>query len=202
MTGGADGIFLSGPSSVPMAGLHMLAPLDLKDLPKRYAGFSTCFRREAGSYGKDVKGIFRVHQFDKLEMYSYTEPDKSWAEHEFLLAIEEEILQELELAYQVVNICTGDLGVAAAKKYDCEVWFPAQKRYRELTSCSNTTDFQARRGGIKYHSGDKTDYVHTLNGTAMASARTLAAILENYQTKDGKIKVPKVLTPYVGREFV
>lgn len=193
-----DDLYLIGTSEVPLAGLHMFAPLDVQQLPKRYIGFSTCFRREAGSYGKDVAGIFRVHQFDKMEMYSSVHPDKSWEEHEFLLSIEEEILGELKLPYQVVNICSGDLGVAAAKKYDLEVWIPSQERYRELTSCSNTTDFQARRGGMRYKDGATTNYVHTLNGTAMASTRTLIAILENYQTKEGGVNIPTVLQGYMG----
>src|SRR5690606_31635221 len=182
-------------------GLHMQEPLDEPVLPKRYVGFSSCFRREAGSYGKDTKGIFRVHQFDKVEMYSYCVPEKSWEEHEYLLSVEEEILQELGLHYQVVNIGSGDLGAPAAKKYDCEVWLPSQQRYRELTSCSNTTDFQTRRGNIKYRKSDgKLEYLHTLNGTAMASTRTLIAIIENYQTKDGHVRVPDVLQPYVNKE--
>lgn len=194
-----DDLYLVGTSEVTLAGFHMQKPLDEENLPKRYVGFSTCFRREAGSYGKDVKGIFRVHQFDKVEMYSYAHPEKSWEEHEFLLSIEEEILQELGLHYQVINIGSGDLGAPAAKKYDCEVWIPSQSRYRELTSCSNTTDFQARRGGIKYRTSDgKLEYMHTLNGTAMASTRTLIAILENYQTKDGQVRVPEVLKSFMG----
>lgn len=195
-----DDLYLVGTSEVTLAGLHMQKPLQESELPKRYVGFSACFRREAGSYGQDVKGIFRVHQFDKVEMYSYTHPDKSWEEHEYLLSVEEEILQELGLHYQVVDIGSGDLGASAAKKYDCEVWLPGQNRYRELTSCSNTTDFQARRGGIKYKKaeGGGTDFVHTLNGTAMASTRTLIAILENYQTKDGAVIVPEVLRPFMG----
>lgn len=196
---GEDDLFLIGTSEVTLAGLHMNRPLDESELPKRYVGFSSCFRREAGSYGKDTKGIFRVHQFDKVEMYSYCHPEKSWEEHEFMLSIEEEILQELGLHYQVVNIGSGDLGAPAAKKYDCEVWLPSQERYRELTSCSNTTDFQARRGNIKYRdAGGDLNYLHTLNGTAMASTRTIIAILENHQTKDGKVKIPKVLQEYMG----
>ena len=194
-----DDLYLIGTSEVTLAGLHMQKPLDEAELPKRYVGFSACFRREAGSYGKDVKGIFRVHQFDKVEMYSYCHPDKSWEEHEYLRSIEEEILSELGLHYQIINIGSGDLGAPAAKKYDCEVWLPAQNRYRELTSCSNTTDFQSRRGGIKYRKADGSlEYVHTLNGTAMASTRTLIAILENNQTKDGKIIVPEVLRSFMG----
>ena len=193
-----DSLFLVGTSEVPLAGLHMFKPLTEEVLPKRYVGFSSCFRREAGSYGKDTKGILRVHQFDKLEMFSFCHPGKSWEEHEFLLSIEEEILTELGLPYQVVNICGGDLGAPAAKKYDCEVWIPTQKKYRELTSCSNCTDFQARRGGIRYKDDKGTHFLHTLNGTAMASTRTLIAIIENYQEEDGSVKIPKVLQAFMG----
>jgi len=193
-----DDLYLVGTSEVPMAGLHMFKPItDIDNLPKRYVGFSTCFRREAGSYGKDTKGILRVHQFDKLEMFSFCHPSQSSKEHEFLLSIEEKILSDLGLPYQVTNICGGDLGAPAAKKYDCEVWIPTQGKYRELTSCSNCTDFQARRGGIKYKDDTGTHLLHTLNGTAMASTRTLIAILENYQQKDGSVKVPKVLQSYM-----
>lgn len=192
-----DDLYLVGTAEVPLAGLHMFKPARADELPKRYVGFSSCFRREAGSYGKDTKGILRVHQFDKMEMFSFCHPDKSWQEHEFLLSIEEEILQALELPYQVVNLCGGDLGAPAAKKFDCEVWIPTQEKYRELTSCSNCTDFQARRGGIKYKDDKGTHLLHTLNGTAMASTRTLIAILENNQQKDGSVKIPKVLQSFM-----
>lgn len=194
---GEDDLYLIGTSEVTLAGLHMFEPVAADQLPRRYVGFSSCFRREAGSYGKDTKGILRVHQFDKLEMFSYCAPDKSWEEHDFLLSIEEEILQELGLPYQVINICGGDLGAPAAKKYDCEVWIPTQGKYRELTSCSNCTDYQARRGKIRMKTEKGTELVHTLNGTAMASTRTLIAILENYQQKDGSVKIPKVLQPFM-----
>ena len=193
-----DNLYLVGTSEVPMAGLHMFKAVNADKLPKRYVGFSSCFRREAGSYGKDTKGILRVHQFDKLEMFSFCHPDKSWEEHKFLLNIEEEILQELGLPYQVVNICGGDLGAPAAKKYDCEVWIPTQEKYRELTSCSNCTDFQARRGNIRYKDENGTHLLHTLNGTAMASTRTLIAIMENNQKEDGTVVIPKVLHPFMG----
>lgn len=193
-----DELYLVGTSEVPMAGLHMFKPISsIEELPKRYIGFSSCFRREAGSYGKDTKGILRVHQFDKLEMFSFCHPSQSWKEHEFLLSLEEGILSRLGLPYQVVNICGGDLGAPAAKKYDCEVWIPTQKKYRELTSCSNCTDFQARRGGIKYKDDKGMHLLHTLNGTAMASTRTLIAILENFQQKDGSVRVPKVLQSFM-----
>jgi seryl-tRNA synthetase len=191
-----DKLYLIGTSEVSLAGLHMGKPVT-GDLPKRYIGFSTNFRREAGSYGKDTKGILRVHQFDKMEMFSFCHPDKSWEEHDYLLSIEEEILTELGLPYQVVNICGGDLGAPAAKKYDCEVWIPTQKKYRELTSCSNCTDFQSRRGGIRFKDDSGTHLMHTLNGTAMASTRTLIAIMENFQQADGSVKIPEVLHDYL-----
>jgi seryl-tRNA synthetase len=196
-----DDLYLVGTSEVPLAGLHMFKPVtDIENLPKRYVGFSSCFRREAGSYGKDTKGILRVHQFDKLEMFSFCHPSQSWKEHELLLSIEEKILQELGLPYQVVNICGGDLGAPAAKKYDCEVWIPTQKKYRELTSCSNCTDFQARRAAIRFRreGGKKPELVHTLNGSGLAVGRTFLAILENYQQADGSVLIPEVLKPYMG----
>lgn len=192
-----DDLYLVGTSEVPLAGLHMGKPIPEDQLPKRYIGYSSCFRREAGSYGKDTKGILRVHQFEKMEMFSFCHPEKSWEEHDLLLSLEEEILQDLELPYQVVNICGGDLGAPAAKKYDCEVWIPTQEKYRELTSTSNCTDFQARRGGIRYKGEKGNEYLHTLNGTAMASTRTLIAILENYQNADGSVTIPQVLHPYL-----
>ncbi len=198
-----DNLYLAGTSEVPLTGLHRVNKLVESDLPKFYFGYSTCYRREAGSYGKDTKGIFRVHQFNKLEMYCFAHPDKSWEIHEQLLAIEEEILSDLELHYQVINIGSGDLGAPAAKKYDCEVWIPSQNKFRELTSCSNCTDYQARRMNIKYKTSDgKQAFAHTLNGTAMASTRTLIAIIENYQTSDGHFNVPKVLKPYYGKEKI
>jgi seryl-tRNA synthetase len=189
--------YLVGTSEVSLAALHDGEILDEQSLPLRYAGFSTCFRKEAGSYGRDTRGIFRVHQFDKVEMFSFCHPERSWDEHESLLAIEEEIIQDLGLAYRVVNIPAGDLGAPAAKKYDIEVWFPGQKRYRELTSCSNCTDFQARRLMIRFRQGKKTRLVHTLNGTAVAIGRTLIAIMENFQQSDGTIAVPEVLEPFM-----
>jgi len=196
---GEDNLFLVGTSEVPLTMLHATEILDSKELPKKYCGFSSCFRREAGSYGKDTAGIFRVHQFDKVEMYIFCKPEESEEQHEIIRETEEEIMQELGFHYQVVNICSGDLGYPAAKKYDIEVWIPSQKKYRELTSCSNCTDFQARRSKIKYKTADgKNEYLHTLNGTAMASARTIVAIMENYQQKDGSILVPEVLKPFMG----
>ncbi|MBN1258350.1 serine--tRNA ligase [Candidatus Peregrinibacteria bacterium] len=192
-----DDLYLVGTSEVPLAGLHMFSSVAEEKLPRRYIGFSGCFRREAGSYGKDTKGILRVHQFDKMEMFSFCHPEKSWEEHDFLLSIEEENLQDLGIPYQVVNICGGDLGAPAAKKYDCEAWIPTQGKYRELTSCSNCTDFQARRGNIKYKGEKGAQILHTLNGTAMASTRTIIAILENFQQEDGSVKIPEVLHPYL-----
>jgi seryl-tRNA synthetase len=173
--------------------------LDGGGLPLRYAGFSTCFRREAGTYGKDTRGIFRVHQFDKVEMFSFVHPDASWEEHEFLVEREEEIVRGLEIPYRVVNVCTGDLGDPAAKKYDIEAWMPGQGRYREITSCSNTTDFQARRLRVRFKdpSGDNR-LVHTLNGTAVAVGRTLIALLENHQQEDGSVRIPDALAAYTG----
>jgi seryl-tRNA synthetase len=188
-----DELFLAGTSEVPLASLHADEILSADELPRRYAGFSTCFRREAGAAGKDTQGIFRVHQFDKVEMFSFVDPDESQAEHERLLAIEERILQALEIPYRVVNIAVDDLGASAAKKYDLEAWLPGQERYRELTSCSNTTAFQARRLGIRMKAGRP---VHTLNGTAVAVGRTIIAIAENHQRDDGTVEVPDVLHPY------
>jgi seryl-tRNA synthetase len=193
-----DELFLVGTSEVALAGLHADEILDAADLPLRYSGFSTCFRREAGAAGRDTRGIFRVHQFDKVEMFSFVEPARSGEEHERLLAIQERILTELEIPYRVVNVAAGDLGAPAAKKYDCEAWIPSQERYRELTSCSNTTDFQARRLGCRYRAadGEAPQVVHTLNGTAVAVGRTIIALIENRQERDGGFTLPKTLHPY------
>ncbi len=190
-----DDLYLVGTSEVSLASFHRGEIVDA--LPIRYAGFSTCFRREAGAAGKDTRGIFRVHQFDKVEMFCFVEPDQSIDEHERLLAIEESILQELEIPYRVVAIAVNDLGASAAKKYDCEAWLPGQGRYRELTSCSNTTDFQARRLDIRYRPrGGRPTYVHTLNGTACAVGRTIIALLENGQRDDGSVGLPAALVDY------
>jgi seryl-tRNA synthetase len=193
-----DELFLTGTSEVALAGLHADQILDAAALPLRYCGFSTCFRREAGAAGRDTRGIFRVHQFDKVEMFSFVEPSQSAAEHERLLAIEERILAELELPYRVVSVPVGDLGAPAAKKYDCEAWIPSQGRYRELTSCSNTTDYQARRLGARYRpqEGAAPEPVHTLNGTAVAVGRTIIALIENRQERDGGFTLPKILHRY------
>ena len=193
-----DELYLVGTSEVPLAGLHRGDRLDLADLPLRYAGFSSCFRREAGTYGKDTKGIFRVHQFDKVEMFIWSDPAKSWEEHEMLLEIEREILDELQLPYRVINVAAGDLGNPAAKKYDCEVWLPSEGAYRELTSCSNYTDYSARRLGTRAKSESGSDYVHTLNGTACAVGRMLLFLMEHYQQADGSFAVPDVLQPFCG----
>ena len=188
-----DGLYLVGTSEVPLAGLHMGEVVD--GLPLRYAAYSSCFRREAGAAGRDTRGMFRVHQFEKVEMFVYTTPDESWDEHERLLAIEEEFVQAMGLPYRVVNTAAGDLSSAAAKRYDVEAWFPSQERYREITSCSNTTDFQARRLGIR-HRGDRgLEPVHTLNGTA-AVGRWVLAILENHQHEDGSVSVPETLVAF------
>jgi seryl-tRNA synthetase len=193
-----DGLYLVGTSEVSLAALHADQILDPGSLPLRYAGFSTCFRREAGAAGKDTHGIFRVHQFDKVEMFSFVEPDASREEHERLLAIEERILAELEIPYRVVDIPAGELGASAARKFDCEAWIPSQGRYRELTSCSNTTDFQARRLGCRYRpaEGESPLHVHTLNGTAAAVGRTLIALIENRQEERGAFSLPEVLHTY------
>src|SRR6476646_8631990 len=199
-----DELFLVGTSEVALAGLHADEILDAERLPLRYAGFSPCFRREAGAAGRDTRGIFRVHQFDKVEMFSFVEPAESPAEHERLLAIEERILSELEIPYRVVNVAVGDLGAPAAKKYDCEAWIPSQERYRELTSCSNTTDYQARRLGCRYRpaDGESPLTLHTLNGTAVAVGRTIIALIENRQDRDGNFTVPAVLHSYGAPERI
>jgi seryl-tRNA synthetase len=190
-----DELYLVGTSEVPLASLHGGEILAGGELPRRYAGFSPCFRREAGAAGKDTQGIFRVHQFDKVEMFSFVEPGESQAEHERLLSIEEDILQALGIPYRVVNIAVNDLGASAAKKYDLEAWLPGQARFRELTSCSNTTDFQARRLDIRFRpaEGEAVRHVHTLNGTAVAVGRTIIAIVENHQNDDGSVDIPPVL---------
>lgn len=195
-----DKLYLVGTAEQSIGPMHADEILEAKDLPRRYVGFSTCLRREAGTYGKDTKGIFRVHQFDKMEMFSFINPqpkaDKK--EHDYLLSLEEKLVKKLEIPYQITKMCTGDLGHPAARKYDLNCWFPAEERYRETHSVSTCTDFQARRLNIKYREKGKTGFVHTLNGTAIAIGRTLIAILENYQQKDGSVLVPKVLQKYTG----
>lgn len=194
-----DKLYLVGTSEQALAGLRMDEILDRKDLPLHYCGFSSCFRTEAGAHGRDTKGIFRVHQFDKVEMFIFCKPDESWREHEFLLQTAEEIYKGLEIPYRVMNVCTGEMGVVAAKKYDIEAWLPGQGKYREVVSCSNCTDYQARRLKIRCREnpGDPTEIVHTLNSTASAIGRTIVAILENYQNEDGSVDIPKALRPYI-----
>jgi seryl-tRNA synthetase len=192
-----DGLFLVGTSEVSLAAFHADEILDPGALPIRYAGYSTCFRREAGTYGKDTRGIFRVHQFDKVEMFVFARPEDSWEEHDRLVAIEEELVRGLELPYRLVNVCVGELGASAAKKIDLEVWLPGQGRYRELMSCSNTTDYQARRLGVRMRRPEGNVPVHTLNGTALAVPRTLIALLENHQRADGSVPLPAALRPYL-----
>ena len=191
-----DELYLTGTSEVALAGLHMGEILEADELPLRYAAFSTNFRREAGAAGRDTRGMFRVHQFNKVEMFAFMRPEDSWDEHERMLGIEESLVQELGLPYRVINVAAGDLGAPAAKKYDIEAWFPSQERYREITSCSNTTDFQARRLGIRYRTDGRLEYVHTLNGTAVTD-RAVLAILENFQGE-----VPEVLRAFGAPERV
>ena len=192
----ADGLFLTGTSEVALAAMHMTEILEGDELPIRYAGFSTCFRREAGAAGKDTRGMFRVHQFNKVEMFVFTRPEDAWAEHDRMVALEESLLQQLGLPHRVVNVAAGDLGAPAAKKIDIEAWFPAQERFREVTSCSNTTDYQARRLGIRVRGGSGLDTPHTLNGTVVTD-RALLSILENFQGE-----VPDVLRAYGAPERV
>ncbi|SDH85864.1 seryl-tRNA synthetase [Sinosporangium album] len=198
----ADDLYLVGTSEVPLAAYHADEILDRGALPYRYAGWSSCFRREAGSYGKDTRGIIRVHQFDKVEMFSYCRPEDAHEEHLRLLAWEKEMLSKVELPYRVIDIAGGDLGASAARKYDCEAWIPTQGRYREVTSTSNCTDFQARRLKVRYRDEDgKPQFVATLNGT-LATTRWIVAILENHQQADGSVVVPKALRPYVGLDVL
>lgn len=194
-----DELFLTGTSEVALAAMHSDEILATDKLPVRYAGFSPCFRREAGSYGKDTKGLIRVHQFDKIEQFSFAHPDDSWDEYAAIRTNQEKILQSLEIPYRVLVMCAGDLGSSAAKKVDNEAWLPGAKRYMEVTSATNATDFQARRLQIRFRSGsDSTRYVHTLNGTACAVGRTIVALLENHQRGDGSVSIPEALRPYTG----
>ena len=193
-----DDLYLVGTSEVPLAALHSNEILDASDLPIRYAGFSTCFRREAGTYGKDTTGIFRVHQFDKVEMFSFCDSENSEEEHSFILSVEEELLQALEIPYRVVDVCAGDLGASAAKKFDIEAWIPSQNTYREVTSCSNTTDYQARRLNIRSKDDGNTSILHTLNGTAIAVGRILIALIENNQKQDGLVEFSDEVAAILG----
>jgi seryl-tRNA synthetase len=198
-----ENLGLVGTAEITLGGYHAGQILDEKFLPLRYAGFSHCFRREAGSYGQYSKGLYRVHQFSKVEMFIFCKPDESEKTHEYLLSLEEKIFRGLGIPYRVLDIRAGDLGAAAYRKFDLEAWMPGRGEWGEVTSTSNTTDYQARRLGIKYRkSNGETEYLHTLNGTAVATSRALIAILENYQQEDGSIEVPKVLTPYVGKKII
>lgn len=195
-----DGLVLVGTSEQAIGPMHKDEVLE--KLPLRYVGFSPCFRREAGSYGKDTRGILRVHQFDKVEMFSFATPADGDKEHEYFVSLGEKLFQSLKIPYQVVKMCTGDLGHPAARKYDIEAWMPSQAKYREVTSTSTTTDYQARRLNIKFRDSGKTDYVHMLNGTAFAIGRTIIAILENYQQEDGSVIIPEALRPYMGKDKI
>ncbi len=197
-----DGLYLVGTSEQSIVPLHMNEVLQKEDLPRRYVGYSTCFRREAGSYGKDTKGILRVHQFNKVEMVSFVEEGKDDEEHEYLLSLEEKFFQMLEIPYQVLRICTGDLGFNAARKYDIEAWIPSQQRYREVTSTSTVTDFQSRRLNMRYQDGEQRKFLSVLNGTAFSMNRPIVAILENYQQQDGSVVIPEVLRPYMGKDKI
>lgn len=198
-----DDVYLVGSSEHTMGPLLMNEILEEEELPRRFVSFSTCFRREAGSYGKDTKGILRVHQFDKVEMFSFAHPDRSEEEHAFLLSCQEEIMKKLELPYRIVEICTGDMGWTDARQYDVETWLPGQGAYRETNSCSNTTDFQSRGTNVKYRKADGTKaLVHMLNATGIAIGRIIIAIIENNQTKEGTVRVPKALQAYVGKEEI
>ncbi len=196
-----EDLYLIATSEHPIAAMFMDEVLNAKELPLKYVGVSACFRREAGAHGKDTRGIFRTHQFNKVEQFAFCRPEDSWDIHEELIRNAEEIVQKLELPYRVVNVCTGDIGTVAAKKYDLEAWMPAQNSYREIISCSNCTDYQARRLNIRYREREgeaPKGFVHTLNSTAIATGRIMVAILENYQQSDGSVMIPKVLRPFMG----
>lgn len=195
----SDDFYLVGTSEVPLAAFHMDEILDSSKFPLRYAGFSSCFRREAGTYGKDTRGIIRVHQFDKVEMFSFCAPEDAAAEHERLLAWEQEFLDALEIPYRVIDVATGDLGASAVRKFDCEAWIPTQNAYREVTSTSNCTEFQSRRLNIRYKDESGTRPVATLNGTLCAIPRIIVAILENHQQADGSVRIPAALIPFLGK---
>ncbi|MBL5982162.1 seryl-tRNA synthetase [Petrotoga sp. HWH.PT.55.6.1] len=198
-----DQMYLISTAEVSLAGLHRNETLEFNSLPLKYVAYTPCYRREAGSYGKDVRGMIRQHQFDKVELFWYTTPEESSQALEELTSHAEKVLQLLNLPYRVVALCTGDLGFAAAKTYDLEVWLPSYNDYKEISSCSNTKDFQGRRGNIRYRDREnKLNFVHTLNGSGLAVGRTLVAIMENYQTANGKIEIPEKLIPYMGKEFI
>ncbi|MBN1298472.1 MAG: serine--tRNA ligase [Actinobacteria bacterium] len=193
-----DDLYLIGTSEVPLCAYHSDETISAEKLPQKYAAYSTCFRREAGSYGKDLGGLFRVHQFDKIEMFIFSHPENSWDDFEFLRDTLEEIVKGLGLHYRIMNMCTGDIGTPNAKKYDLEAWMPAQKNYREIASCSNDTEFQARRLNIRFKDGERKGFVHTMNSTACAVGRVIMAIMENYQDRYGNIRIPQNLIAYMG----
>ncbi len=195
-----EDLYLIPTSEHALLALHLGEILEGVSLPLRYGGVSPCFRKEAGAHGRDTKGIFRVHQFEKVEQFVFCRPEDSWNEHEGLIANAEEFLRRLQIPYRLMNVCTGDIGTVAAKKYDLEAWLPGQGKYREVVSCSNCTDYQSRRGNIRYRDkpGEPTKFVHTINSTLVASERALIAIMENYQEEDGSIRIPPVLVPYMG----
>lgn len=193
-----EDLFLISTAEQSLASLHMGEIMNMRDLPLKYAGISSCYRKEAGSHGKDTKGIFRVHEFRKVEQFVYCRPEESWQLHEELLKNAEELFKKLKIPYRVVNIVSGCLNATAAKKYDIEAWLPAQKKYREVVSCSNCTDYQARKLNIKFRDGNEFRYVHLLNATAVATTRAIVAIIENYQQRDGSVKIPNILQPYMG----
>lgn len=197
-----DELYLVGTSEVPLAAYHMDEILPAEKLPLRYAGYSSCYRREAGSYGKDTRGIIRVHQFEKVEMFSYCAPEDAAAEHQRLLAWEREFLDAIEVPYRVIDVAAGDLGSSAARKYDCEAWIPTQGKYREVTSTSNCTEFQSRRLSVRLRDGDGVRPLATLNGTLCAIPRNIVAILENHQQADGSVLVPQALQPFLGRDVL
>lgn len=197
-----EGMFLVGTAEQAVGPMHAGEIFHEKELPKRYAAFSSCFREEAGSYGKDTKGILRVHQFDKVELVSFAHPERSWEEHQFLLQFEEKLWQQLGIPYQVVQLAAGDMSRPSASTLDIEAWLPGQERYREVSSCSNTTDYQARRLNIRYRGKEGTRFVHMLNATGFPIGRTIIAILENYQQKDGSIRIPEVLQGFMGKESI
>lgn len=199
-----DDLWLTPTAEVPVTNLHRDEILSAEELPKHYCAYTPCFRREAGSYGRDTRGLIRLHQFNKVEMYKFVHPDTSESEHQTMLQNAEAILQALKLPYRVIELCTGDLGFASSKTYDLEVWLPSSGKYREISSCSNCRDFQARRGNIRFKETGKkgTQFVHTLNGSGLAVGRTMAAILENYQQPDGTVQVPEALQPYLKREVL
>jgi len=197
-----EDLYLIATAEIPLAGLHSDETVEIKNLPLNYAGFSSCFRKEAGTYGKYTHGIFRVHEFDKVEIFKFVKPSESGKAFEEIISLQEEICQALEIPYRVVNICSGEMSAPAYLKYDLEYWDPVSKTYRELTSASNTTDYQARRLNIRYKEGNETKYVHTLNGTAIALSRTIIALLENHQQKDGSIKLPEALHEFMGQDTI